>query len=102
MDQGTTWTAFEVFLRTWSTESCSRTGLDCKVASGLVCRVVQRGDVTGFKDIWATACSQFKSDDKQEGCRLYHTAMMVHFEVPSLCSEQSLITSAPRHISVNH
>lgn len=44
--------------------------------------MLQRGDVTGFKDIWATACSQFKSDDKQEGCRLYHTAMMVHFEVP--------------------
>lgn len=44
--------------------------------------VLQRGDVAGFRDIWDAACTGFKGEDHLQGCKLYHTAILVHFEVP--------------------
>lgn len=42
----------------------------------------QRWDVEGYRDLWEAACRQFDGQDEAQGCKLFHTAMMLHYEVP--------------------
>ncbi len=36
----------------------------------------------GYRDLWEAACRQFDGQDEAQGCKLFHTAMMLHYEVP--------------------
>ncbi len=35
-----------------------------------------------YRDFWEAACDNFEGRDELQGCKLFHTAMMLHHEVP--------------------
>jgi hypothetical protein len=44
-------------------------------------------DVPELRDIWAAACEAVQATDTQRALKLFHTAIMLHTEVPSATTE---------------